>query len=139
LIGLDQVRVHLARVVSGLDDRYGPAGSPLTGRRLSTLRLRDQSGSLSMVDVLASAEPVVVRLSRPGDGSAEGDGSAVPAALPGGFRMRTVHVTLDGAAFVPGVSTILVRPDGYIAWAGDDETELSRAIGDWFGAAESAR
>src|SRR6266705_2871423 len=40
LIGLDQVRGHLARVVSGLDDRYGSGGSPLAGRRIRNVTPR---------------------------------------------------------------------------------------------------
>ncbi|MGH3160172.1 MAG: FAD-dependent monooxygenase, partial [Streptosporangiaceae bacterium] len=35
LAGLGQVHAHLARVTSNLDDRHGPPGSPLAGRRIA--------------------------------------------------------------------------------------------------------
>jgi 2-polyprenyl-6-methoxyphenol hydroxylase-like FAD-dependent oxidoreductase len=136
LIGLDQVRGHLARVVSGLDDRYGLADSPLTGRRLSNVKLRDQAGSLVTADVLTGTEPVIVRFSLPENG-ASGAGDTAP--LPGGLRARTVHAIPDGADLFPEVSTILVRPDGYIAWSGSDDAELAEAIEQWFGASAMAR
>ena len=30
---------------------------------------------------------------------------------------------------------VLLRPDGHIAWAGEDQDELKRALGRWFGGA----
>ena len=44
LIGLDQARRHLARVASGLDDRYGPRESAMAGRRIANVALRSESG-----------------------------------------------------------------------------------------------
>jgi len=111
LIGLDPVRGHLARVVTGLDDRYGQRGSPLAGRRVPGVRLRDESGALVTAGLALGTEPVLVRLTA----SAEVD-------LP----IRTIHATPDEVR--PGVTMLLLRPDGYIAWAGDDDTELTGAI-----------
>jgi 2-polyprenyl-6-methoxyphenol hydroxylase-like FAD-dependent oxidoreductase len=126
LTGFDQVRSHLARVVSGLDDRYGPLDSPLAGRRVANVRLRSDSGSAMTIGLLTGTMPTIVRLTPQVDGAAE-----PPAALPGGFGIPTIHATGEEDSF-PGITTILVRPDGYVAWAGDDEADLSLAIGQWF-------
>ena len=127
LTRLERVRSHLARVLSGLDDRYGPADSPLVGRRLPSVRMRDRNGSVVAAGLPTGTEPFIVRLSAPADGDAEA------VALPGGFRMRTVYAVPDGAGSFPGVNAILVRPDGYIAWAGDNDAELKAAIEQWLG------
>jgi 2-polyprenyl-6-methoxyphenol hydroxylase-like FAD-dependent oxidoreductase len=122
LMRLDRVRGHMARVVSGLDDRYGAAGSPLAGRRLPNVTLRDRSGSPVTVP---AAEPVIVRLPPAANGAAR------PAVLAGGLPIRTIHAVPDRADPFAGVTIMLVRPDGYVAWAGDTDAELSRAIEQW--------
>ena len=125
LIGLGQVRRHLARVVSGLDDRYGPPESALAGRRIANVALRTESGSAVTAGLLAGTKPAIVRLTPRADGARE------TPALPGGIPVRMVHATAENDPF-PGITTILVRPDGYVAWAGNDE-DLGLAIGQWFG------
>jgi len=64
---------------------------------------------------LAGTEPVIVRLM-----SSSADTSR--------FTIRTIHA-VDDEGSLPGITTILVRPDGYVAWAGDDEEDLDLAIG----------
>lgn len=129
LLGLERVSGHLARVVSGLDDRYGPGDSLLAGRRLPNVQLRDEYGPVTAAGLLAHAEPVIVRLRAPANDGAEA------AALPGGFRIRTVHAITEEADSLRGINAMLVRPDGYIAWAGDDDEDLGRAIEQLFCAA----
>jgi hypothetical protein len=116
LTGFPQIRAHLARFTSNLDGRYGPPesahpGSALTGKRVASLRLRTESGPLPA----ASSEPVIVRL-------------APLATDTGEFTLRTIHATPEQGC-LPGITAILLRPDGYIAWAGDDEEGLAQAIG----------
>jgi 2-polyprenyl-6-methoxyphenol hydroxylase-like FAD-dependent oxidoreductase len=111
LTGLAQIRAHLAGVASNLDDRYGPPGSPLAGRRVANLRLRTESGPLRA----AGTEPVIVRLMSPSEDTS-------------GFTIRTIHAIPEEGC-LPGITTILLRPDGYIAWAGDDEEGLDQAVG----------
>ena len=54
-------------------------------------------------------------------------------------RVRAVQVEAGAVADLPGV--VLVRPDGYVAWASDSPTrgEIEAAISDWCGQATFAR
>jgi FAD binding domain-containing protein/aromatic ring hydroxylase-like protein len=130
LIALDEVRRHLARVVSNLDDRYGPRESAMAGRRIASAALRSESGEAVTADVLAGTKPVIVRLTGRADGARDKPG------LFAGVPVQTIHAIPDGGSF-QGITTMLLRPDGYVAWAGDDEEELSREIGQWFRARET--
>jgi 2-polyprenyl-6-methoxyphenol hydroxylase-like FAD-dependent oxidoreductase len=125
LIGLDQVRRHLARVVSGLDDRYGPRESAMAGCRIANVTLRSESGSAVTAGLLTGTKPTIVRL------TARADGARETPDLFGRVPVPTIHAIPDDDSF-QGITTILLRPDGYVAWAGDDEEELSLKIGQWF-------
>lgn len=133
LFGLEPVRSYLARVVTGLDDLYitdqvsGSAYSRLAGQRFPNVTLRDEQGSLMTPSQLTATEPVIVRLCPPANCDTG------PVALPGGFWIRTVHVIPERTDFFTGISTILLRPDGYIEWAGDSNAELSLKIERWLG------
>jgi hypothetical protein len=108
---LGQVRAHLAGVASNLGDRYGPPGSQLAGRRIVNLRLRTKSGPLRA----AGTGPVLVRLTPSSDDR-------------GRFTIPTIHA-IDEDGSLSGISTILLRPDGYVAWADDSEEDLDTALG----------
>ena len=133
IIGLGQARGHLARVVSGLDDRYANgtedsslAGGRLAGRRLAGLRLRDESGTAMTAGDLVGTEPVVLVFEPPANGAAGG------IDLSSGFQIRTIHAIPEGGATL-GATRILMRPDGYVIWAGDDPAELRKVIDQWLG------
>lgn len=111
LTGLGEVRAYLAEVASNLGDRYGPSGSSFVGRRVASLRLRAESGRLRV----AGTEPAIVRLTPASEGL---DALAI----------ETIHAR-DEEDSLPGVTTLLLRPDGYIAWAGHSEEDLDQAIG----------
>lgn len=125
LIGLDQIRGHLARVVSGLDDRYGPAASPPVGRRLASVRLRSGPGSATAAGLFARTEPFIVRFTSQADGAEE------EPVLSGEFPVQVVRA-IPQEDHSPEITTLLVRPDGYVAWAGNDQESLSAAITQWF-------
>ena len=62
--------------------------------------------------------------------------SAAAVAHGWSNRIDIVEASLTG-----GPAALLIRPDGYVAWAADDfesaEAEaLQRAMGRWFGAAD---
>ena len=130
LTGLGEVRAHLAGVASNLDDRYGPAGafgapgplgSQVTGQRIANLRLRTESGPLRA----KGTEPVLVRLTAPSDHTLS---DHTLSDNTGRFTITTINA-VDEDGRLPGITTVLLRPDGYVAWAGDDEENLDLAIG----------
>ena len=134
LIGLHPARDHLARVVSNLDDRYPASGSPLAGRRFPNVRMSTPAGPLTRAALLSSTEPVIVRLGPDGR-------EPPPVTLPGGYRIPVIHAQPEppGAATgadlmaAAGADLILIRPDGYVAWAGADPIELNQVIQQLFG------
>ncbi|MEV6592525.1 hypothetical protein [Streptomyces acidicola] len=56
-----------------------------------------------------------------------GDGS-IDAAVDGADRVRLVHRPVPD----PDAAALLVRPDGYVAWAGADTTGLRDALDQWY-------
>jgi 2-polyprenyl-6-methoxyphenol hydroxylase-like FAD-dependent oxidoreductase len=114
---------ELAVRLSGLAIRY-PAAGQLAGQRVPDLDLRDAPAA-TVFGLLHSARFVLLNL-----------GSA--AVAPAGFEGRLDSVTAELAADRPewaGVRALLIRPDGYIAWAShaDDPPPLAK----WLGSASS--
>ena len=129
LIEYDEVKRHLAGMVSGVDIRYDLAGDhPLLGRRLPPAALRCASGPATTTELLHPARGVVLDLA---------DDAAVRAAAAGWpDRVITVTAELDDPAARSGLaaaSVILVRPDGYVAGVDTPSGELSAALHRWFG------
>jgi bifunctional hydroxylase/dehydrase len=154
LVGYDAVKRHLAGTVSAIDICYEtapPAGaSPLLGRRLPVHALRTPAGDTTTAELLRPARGVLLDL-------ADDAGLRDDAAGWAG-RVATVTASLDatasGSASGPasgpssgpvadlaGLGAVLVRPDGYVAWArpagGDgaaaDFTPVTTALSRWFG------
>ncbi|MFE9883340.1 FAD-dependent monooxygenase [Streptomyces sp. NPDC005784] len=126
---------HLAGQVSGLDVRYdvGSGSHPQLGLRLrpdTPLKLTDGSPA-TVRDLLKPARGVLFVT------PAAADSDALRAtAARWGDRVDTV--TGDWAEGEGAVSdaphALLVRPDGYIAWAAPDEAGPHEALERWFGA-----
>ncbi|GAA3548603.1 FAD-dependent monooxygenase [Amycolatopsis ultiminotia] len=119
----DVVREHLANLLSGADVRYGEDAHPLTGRWYPDLALADPE---PLAAAQRAARPVLLDLT-PG-------AKLSTAALPWQDRVTTVSTTATGEA----PTALLIRPDGYLAWASSDETPdvdaLRSALTRWFGA-----
>jgi 2-polyprenyl-6-methoxyphenol hydroxylase-like FAD-dependent oxidoreductase len=131
VLGLGGVRDRLAQAAGGLDIEYGGGDHPSVGRRMPNVELSGKLGVLTTAEAVAGAEGAILRLAgRDADRSTGGAGTV---ALASGCRVRVVHVPARTGVF-GGVSTVLLRPDGYIAWAGDDEAGLRSALARWFGA-----
>jgi hypothetical protein len=112
--------------MSGADTVYPtPSAHPMAGRWMPDLQLPDLSPRGGRVAKLMRAgRPVFLELA--------GRADLAAAVAPWSDR---VDVVSSGTA-EPPADAILIRPDGYVAWAGSDERELVHALETWFGAAQ---
>jgi len=118
MLHLPPARRRIAGLLSGIDIRYPrPRGShPWTGRRMPDLTGDDGH---RLYETLRAGQFVVVDTS----------GSADDLDRPEHVRLLRCPPQADLPA------TLLVRPDGYVAWASTQPhpTDLSAAIRDWCG------
>jgi hypothetical protein len=122
--------------MSGLDIRYDLGdGHPLLGRRMPDLDLVVAGRPLRMFRLLHAARPVLLNLGPPGALDRRprpGPVQLVDASYAGPWELPVLGP-------VPPPAAVLIRPDGYVAWAGDvADAELPRALATWFGAASAA-
>ncbi|WP_407564741.1 FAD-dependent monooxygenase [Streptomyces sp. 184] len=120
---------HVAGIVSGLGIRYEvEAGEhPLLGRRLAPERelVRPDGARVRVAELLRAARGVLVTGR---EGAAEGWADRVDV-VAGAWA--------EGPGPVPPES-VLIRPDGYVAWAAPGSGgELSGALDRWFGPART--
>ncbi|MEO6628878.1 MAG: FAD-dependent monooxygenase, partial [Aquihabitans sp.] len=131
LLSMDEPRRLIAGMITGLDIHYDLGeGHPLLGRRMPDLDLQTADGPTRVFTLLHEARPVLLNLSEP-------VGFDIS---PWANRVRRVdaqHVgvwELPVLGEVPAPQAVLLRPDGYVAWAGDlTDPELPRALAFWFG------
>jgi len=131
LLVLDEPRKQMAAMVSGLDIRYDLGeGHPLLGRRMPDLDIVTADGPVRVFTLLHEARPVLLDLGAP---------STLDIA-PWADRVPLVSAEYDGAwelpvvGAVPAPTAVLVRPDGHVAWVGDDtQAGLADALTAWFG------
>ncbi|MFI5662056.1 FAD-dependent monooxygenase [Streptomyces sp. NPDC051684] len=135
LIALPAVARHLSGLVSGLDVRYAPdepvegATHPLLGARLADRELRRADGGVDRVArLLHPARGVLI--------TADATGATADAAAPWADRVDVVRVETFPAGpeeDAAPVESVLVRPDGYVAWTAPDGGGLPAALRRWFG------
>jgi hypothetical protein len=129
LLNMEEPRKRFAAMMSGLDIHYGlGAGHPLVGRRMPDLDLITAAGPLRAFTLLHQARPVLINFGDPLD------------ITPWGDRVQSVGAQYAGTWELPVLgrvdapNAVLVRPDGYVAWAGDPaEPALADALTSWFG------
>ncbi|MFI0419261.1 FAD-dependent oxidoreductase [Spongiactinospora sp. 9N601] len=118
---------HVAELMSGADVRYamtGAAPHPLAGRVVPELRLTMPTGEeRGVAGLMWAARPVLLDLADDAD----------LRQVAGPWRDRVDVVTAGCAR--PPARAVLIRPDGYVAWAGDTPDGLAEALAAWFGAA----
>jgi 3-(3-hydroxy-phenyl)propionate hydroxylase len=138
LLDMDEPRRRIAAMISALDIHYDLGeGHPLIGRRMPDLDAHTANGPTRIFTLLHDARPLLVNLGAP-------DRFDIS---PWANRVRLVDAKYAGVWELPVLgevdapSAVLIRPDGYVAWAGDlTDPELPRALATWFGpAAFSAR
>ncbi|MDQ6730650.1 MAG: FAD-dependent monooxygenase [Actinomycetota bacterium] len=130
---MNEPRRMLAGLISGLDIHYNLGeGHPLLGRRMPDLELRATDGPLRVYTLLHDACPLLLNLGEPGNfdlGAWANRVQLVEARYDGTWELPVL-----GAVTAPG--SLLIRPDGYVAWVGDKTSlDLSKALTTWFGAA----
>src|SRR3954453_16477591 len=116
LMDFEVVRRVFAEKGASIGIRYDVGDGPeLLGRRLRDIPL--SSGRL--YELMRTGRGLL--LDRTGELSAAG------------WADRVDSVTDTGAAL--DAPAVLLRPDGHVAWIGDDQDDLARALPTWFGTA----
>src|SRR5262249_21062536 len=136
LMEFPEVGRHLAGMVSGLDIRYdvGPGDHPLLGRRIPPQELVGAAGRTSTVESLHPGRGVLLDLADSPDLRA----AAAPWADRINIASARPHQLPPGSPLA-GTAALLIRPDGYVAWAGEGPDTLPPALNRWFGAAGAMR
>jgi 2-polyprenyl-6-methoxyphenol hydroxylase-like FAD-dependent oxidoreductase len=131
LASMDEPRKRLAGIASGLDIHYDLGeGHPLLGRRMPDLELATADGPLRVFELLHEARPVLLNLGEPGAFDIR----------PWADRVQLVDASYEGEWELPVLgavtppSAVLIRPDGYVAWASEgSDAGLRDALATWFG------
>jgi 2-polyprenyl-6-methoxyphenol hydroxylase-like FAD-dependent oxidoreductase len=131
LLGHEESLRHVAELLHGPDVPQGggePGAHPLAGRWAPDAPL-ETGGATRVVELMRRARPVLLDLA--GREALRGEAD--------GWRDRVDVVA--AASRQPPADALLIRPDGFVAWAagpGDRDAEagpaLRRALGRWFGA-----
>ena len=136
LLSMDEPRKRFAAMMSGLDIHYDLGeGHPLLGRRMPDLDLVTADGPLRVFTLLHDARPLLLDLG----------GAGAFDITPWADRVQLIDAEYDGAWELPAIgvvaapTAVLIRPDGYVAWAGDPaHPGLRDALTTWFGTPTSA-
>ncbi len=131
LLSMEEPRKRYGAMMSGLDIHYDLGeGHPLLGRRMPDLDIGTASGSLSVFTLLHAARPVLLNFGEPGDfdiTSWADRVQLVDAKYAGVWELPVLGVIAAPVA-------VLIRPDGHVAWVGDQtQPGLIDALTKWFG------
>ncbi|HEX5120978.1 MAG TPA: FAD-dependent monooxygenase [Pseudonocardiaceae bacterium] len=133
LFAYPEVARRMAGKVSGLDVRYdmGTEDHPLVGFRLPTdwrLTLAD-GREVAIAELLHLARGVLITT-----GGADGIGYAAAAWSDSVDVVRGTWVPAGDERRRSGLTAVLLRPDGYVAWAAPGCGDVRAALARWFGA-----
>ena len=131
LLSMDEPRKLFAGMGSGLDIHYDLGeGHPLLGRRMPDLDLVTSGGAVRVFTLLHDARPVLLNFGEGGDFN----------IAPWADRVQLVDADYAGPwelpvlGTVPAPPAVLIRPDGHVAWVGDQtDPGLPDALATWFG------
>jgi bifunctional hydroxylase/dehydrase len=129
LLAYDEVKRHLAGMVSGLDITYdvGADGHELLGRRLPPLVLHTAAGAGTTTELLHAGQGILLDLA--------GDPALAGAVASHKDRVVAVSATAESGVLAD-LAAVLVRPDGHVAWVAPDGAGtdgLQAALERWFG------
>jgi 2-polyprenyl-6-methoxyphenol hydroxylase-like FAD-dependent oxidoreductase len=131
VLTMDEPRHHIFAMLAALDLHYDfGEGHHLVGRRMPDLDIHTADGPTRVFALMHSAQPVLLNLGTPGAFDVS----------PWADRVRMVDATYAGAWELPVIgavaapAAVLIRPDGYVAWAGEPtDPALREALTFWFG------
>ncbi|MEU3711304.1 FAD-dependent monooxygenase [Streptomyces catenulae] len=116
LMAIDEVNRHITGLITAVDLRYDLGdGHPLLGRRMRDLPLT--RGRL--YDRMHHGRGLLLDRTR--------------RLTVTGWTDRVDRVPDNAVS--PDIPAALLRPDGHIAWIGDDQRQLEERLEEWFGAA----
>ncbi|WP_328892963.1 rifampin monooxygenase [Streptomyces sp. NBC_00236] len=116
LMGFEEVNRYMTGMITALDIRYDVGeGHALLGRRMPDVELKDGRRLYSLMH--RGRGLLVDRTGR---------------LSVAGWADRVDHV-VDGSEDLD-VPAVLLRPDGHVVWAGEDQQELLDRLPRWFGA-----
>jgi len=117
LASMDEPRKRLAGMISGLDIRHDLGkGHPLLGRRMPDLDLISADGPLRAFELLHDARPALLNLGERGEFD----------ITPWADRVQLIDASYGGEWELPVIgvvsapTAVLIRPDGYVAWVGEN-------------------
>jgi 2-polyprenyl-6-methoxyphenol hydroxylase-like FAD-dependent oxidoreductase len=119
---------HIADMMSGADIRYDTGDThPLAGRWAPDLVLHNGNRPVRLAELTRTARPLLLDLTEDGTLAKELSGTH--------DRVDAVTARAEDAP----ATALLLRPDGYVAWASSaprpDRAALRAALARWFGAA----
>jgi 3-(3-hydroxy-phenyl)propionate hydroxylase len=105
-------------------------GHALLGRRMPDLELDTAHGPRRVFSFLNRARPVLINFGERGSigaGQWNDRVQSIDADYTGKWELPAI-------GFVPSPTAVLVRPDGYVAWVGEETPSgLTEALTTWFG------
>ncbi|UEM10147.1 FAD-dependent monooxygenase [Bradyrhizobium barranii subsp. barranii] len=136
LLAMEEPRKRFGAMMSGLDIRYDLGeGHELLGRRMPDLDLIVEGHPQRLFTLLHGAQALLINFGKSGGFD----------IAPWADRIRVINASHDGAwellaiGQVATPEAVLVRPDGHVAWVGDESQRgLEDALTTWFGPAAAA-